>query len=305
MNSSNNIRIYEGEDWEKRIQLLLKIHYKVGNYQEVPARHKGDFGIEGYSTCGVAYQCYAAEEPRTTNDRYEAQRDKITADIGKFINNKSKLIDLFGETVINRWILIVPIFDSSSLAQHASKKTKEVLLANLPYVSSDFKVIIGTDDLFAKQINELTNVGVIDIDIPDLKIETENREDWLNSNSILVQNLEMKGQKISQLKLNGRIEDFKRSMVDHYLRGQNLLDYFNENNPELYAQLSNCKRTYENELYTMSLISSSSANQHLGEAQKEYSESLKNSATKLPVTTIQILVWEAISDWLMRCPLDF
>jgi len=56
---------------------LLKRHHGHTNYQEVPAKHGGDLGLEGFSTNGCAYQCYAAQGYRDTNSLYEAQRDKM------------------------------------------------------------------------------------------------------------------------------------------------------------------------------------------------------------------------------------
>ncbi|BBC26026.1 hypothetical protein ABRG53_3769 [Pseudanabaena sp. ABRG5-3] len=297
------MRFYEGEEWEAYIQLLLKRHYKL-NYQEVPAKHKGDFGIEGYSSCGAVFQCYATEAYET-NQRYEAQRDKITTDIGKFIKNKAEFIKLFGNTVINRWILIVPVFDSALLAQHASKKAKEVLDLNLPYVSNDFKILIVRDDHFAKERNELANVGVIDIDVPDAEINSENREEWLNLNDGLVKNLDTKGQKILSLAPDDKLESFKRLIIDQYLSGQNLLNQLSNNYPDLYASLSNYKLTYEKELFMTSLINDAPSNQFFSKTHKEYEQNIKNVTPNLSSTIIKKLSLEAISDWLMRCPLDF
>lgn len=303
--TSFNVRFWEGEEWEKHIQLLLKRHYGPGNYQEVPAKHVGDFGIEGYSTDGCAYQCYATQEPCTTQQRYDAQRDKITTDIGKFIRNKPELVRLFGGTLIRRWILIVPVSESASLVQHASKKSEEVLRAALPYVSDDFKVVIDTDSCFAKEINELANSGVISVENQNINVDPEHRNDWITTNDGLVGTLSQKAQKIPRLAMDGKIEDFKISMIEHYLRGQNLLDSFSKNYPDIYAQLDNCKRMYEFELTTLSLINSNPAPQHLTEAFKQYSKKLKDSAPNLQSTIIDALSWEGISDWLMRCPLDF
>jgi len=307
MNSSNNIRFYEGEEWEKYIQILLKRHYKLGDYQEIPAKHVGDFGIEGYSTSnlGKVYQCYAVQEPCTTEHRYNSQRDKITTDIQKFIKNKDKFVKLFGNTLINRWILLVPIYDSALLAQHASKKTEEVLQAKLPYVSNDFKVIVTTDDCLSKEIKELSGAGVIDIDIPESEINTESREDWLNSNNSLVINLERKCQKIPSLTSKEKIENFKHLIIDRYLNGQNLLSYLSNNYPQLYANLSNYKLEYENELSMTSLINDFPSNQFLSRTLSEYEQNIKDIAPNLPRATIKKLSGEAISDWLMRCPLDF
>ncbi|MBD2187740.1 hypothetical protein [Pseudanabaena mucicola] len=303
MSSSKNMRFYEGEEWETYIQLLLKRHYKL-NYQEVPAKHKGDFGIEGYSSCGAVFQCYATEAYET-NQRYEAQRKKITTDIGKFIKNKDEFIKLFGNTVINRWILLVPVFDSALLPQHASKKAKEVLELNLPYVSNDFKIFIATDDHFAKERNELANSGVIDIDIPDTEISSKNREEWLNLNDGLVKNLDIKGQKILGISSDDKIESFKRLIIDQYLSGQNLLNQLSDNYPDLYASLSNYKLIYESELSMTSLINDSASNNFFRQTLKEYEQNIKSVTPNLSSTTIKKLSLEAISDWLMRCPLDF
>ena len=303
MDSSKNIRFYEGEEWETYIQLLLKRHYKL-NYQEVPAKHKGDFGIEGYSSCGAVFQCYASEACET-NLRYEAQRDKITTDIGKFIKNKAEFIKLFGNTVINRWILLVPVFDSALLVQHASKKAKVVLDLDLPYVSNDFKIFIETDDYFAKERNELANAGVIDINLPDAEISSENRDEWLNLNDGLVKKLDIKGQKIFSLTSSDKIESFKRLIIDQYLVGQNLLNYLSNNYPDLYVSLSNYKLTYENELTMNSLINDSPSNIFFRQTHKEYEQNIKSVTPNLSSTIIKKLSLEAISDWLMRCPLDF
>ncbi|MCY7331784.1 MAG: hypothetical protein LH649_03805 [Pseudanabaena sp. CAN_BIN31] len=305
MNSLNNPPFYGGEEWEKHIQILLKRHYGLGNYQEVKAKHMGDYGIEGYSTCGSVFQCYATEAYET-NQKYEAQRNKITTDINKFINNKNKLIKIFGNTIINRWILLVPSFDSALLVEHASKKAEDVLKANLPYVSQDFKVIIETDECFLKEIKELAGVGAIEYDTPDIEIKNTDRESWLKSNNVLVNNLELKGNKIPKISADGRIEEFKNLIVSYYLRGQNYLEDVNKYNPDFYARINGCKLTYERELEIMSYISSPSAPDiHFQDAKKEYSQQLQKSFPNLPTSKIDILVWEAISDWLMRCPLDF
>ncbi|MEL6399256.1 MAG: hypothetical protein AAFR26_09245, partial [Cyanobacteria bacterium J06626_4] len=218
--SSSSIRVYEGEEWEAYIKRLLKCHYGPGNYQDVPARHKGDFGIEGYSTTdGCAYQCYAAQEPCTVQHRYESQRNKITTDINKFIYNDKELKKIFGETLIRRWILMVPISESAQLMQHASKKAAEVIKANLAYVSSDFKVIIETDLCFEKEITELSYAGILEIEAPDLNVRSEEREIWLEGNEDLLQNLDKKTNQMPELVDEERINNFKYKIVEHYIRG--------------------------------------------------------------------------------------
>lgn len=303
--ASSHLRNWDGNEWEEHIQLLLQKHYGMGNYQAIPAKHGGDFGIEGYSTDGCTYQCYAAQEPLSTKDRYEHQRDKITTDIGKFIGNKTGLIKIFGTTVIRRWILVVPISESAQLVQHASKKAKQVLDARLPYVSDDFKLIVSTDSCFEKEIQELANIGSIGVVLPKVMVTSEDCDSWLLDNDGLVGNLNRKACKIPKLGSDEKRQGFISLIVSHYLRGQNSLDHFNKNYPDMYARLDNCKRTYEYQLATLSLINDNPAPHHLNETLEKYRTELEKTICTLPSTVVQDLAWEGISDWLMRCPLDF
>jgi hypothetical protein len=303
-----NMRFWDGEEWEKRIQSLLKRYYGPSNYQELPARHGGDFGIEGYSTDGCAYQCYAKQEPCTTLELYESQRDKITVDIGKFISNKTSLTTLFGSTMIRRWILIVPRYESSKLAQHASKKAGEVLEKGLPYISSDFKIMVSTDSPFEKEINELTSSGVLDVEVnPErITVREKDRNSWSITNDNLVVNLHAKANRIPKLSTdNKKTEIFKNEMMDNYLRGQNLLGEFNENFPDLYVKINKCKQAYERHLQMISLVMEEQPSTHFLKTTEEYSFELQKSVPNLPPEIITMLKLEAISDWLMRCPLDF
>jgi hypothetical protein len=303
--ASSHVRNFEGDEWENYIQLLLKRHYRTGDYQEIPARHGGDFGIEGYSTDGCAYQCYAAQEPCTTQKRYESQRDKITVDIGKFIRNKAKLIELFGNTRIDRWILVVPTSESAQLVQHASKKAQKVLDASLPYVSDDFKVMVITDSCFAKEINELSNAGVIEVDTKAIDVNAEDVDGWAISNDGLVGNLNRKAEKILNSKSEIKLKPFSKEIMIHYLRGQVLLSSFSRNYPDIYAHLENCKCVYERQLVILSLMNSDPASQYFTRALADYSDQLYKAVPSLPSTVIETLKWEGVSDWLMRCPLDF
>jgi hypothetical protein len=53
------------------------------------------------------------------------------------------------------------------------------------------------------------------------------------------------------------------------------------------------------------LSNDSPSNQFFTKTHKEYEQNIKSVTPNLPDSTIKKLSWEAISDWLMRCPLDF
>ncbi len=147
-----------GEDWQKWGNLLLARHYGPTEYQKIPDNQKGDAGLEGFTvTSGHAYQAYGCEEPISTALRYEKQRIKITDDIGKFVKNQKILEQIFGAIKITRWVLFVPFFDSKDIVAHASKKTTEVLNANLGYVADGFRVMICDEEIFQIERDRLLN----------------------------------------------------------------------------------------------------------------------------------------------------
>lgn len=137
-----------GVEWQKRIEDLLKIKYRT-DYRIIPDQTQGDHGVEGFSKDGKAYQCYAAAE--NSQNLYAKQRQKITDDIGKFVKNVAELKSIFDLTVINEWILVVPLYNDKALLKHASKKAEEVRKLNLPTVSKDFTITIATEKDFWRE----------------------------------------------------------------------------------------------------------------------------------------------------------
>jgi hypothetical protein len=111
---------------------------------KVPARHKGDFGVDYYCVSGrVAYQCYAVQEPCDVDDRATKQKAKITKDLKKFCT-RAELASLFVGNKVERWILVVPIHDSAQVNLHLSAKTAQVRALGLAYVATDFEVLFTT-----------------------------------------------------------------------------------------------------------------------------------------------------------------
>src|SRR5690606_13888138 len=118
-------KIWTSKEWEAHANELLRERYRaVSGYIPIPDLHEGDGGIEGFSLDGNVYQMYCHENAYTLNKLYEDQREKMTADIKKFIDNKVKLMSLFGKTKIKRWILVVPNHQTRKIISHATKKTQ-------------------------------------------------------------------------------------------------------------------------------------------------------------------------------------
>lgn len=301
-----SIKSWEGIEWQKHIQLLLKRYYGPDAYQDIPDKHIGDYGLEGYSTreC-VAYQCYAAAEPLTTDELYKKQRSKITNDIKKFIDNKEDLKSILGNIKIKTWILVVPRHESALLLKHSEKKASEVRNANLQYVADDFRISIATEDNFAVEAASLRQVNLSMIDVGDTVNNTE-LENWLaNQKGELINNIERKIKKISHVRQGKNELMFRNEMIKKYIEGQNIISSLHDNYPDIYQTLLKCKENREQYLVLESLISPDIPSNMLKDSLKKYRDELTGTVKGVASQTIERLVYEGVADWLMRCPLDF
>lgn len=294
-----------GTEWQDWVDKLLQRHFGPGGYQKIPDNDKGDAGIEGFAVAeGHAYQAYGPVEPLSTTERYEKHRTKMTNDIQKFINNRTKLMKFFGEIKITKWILLVPYYDSKEIVAHATKKTKEVLNAQLPYVSPQFRVCIEDEDAFSVERDALIYARTSEISANGGEISQDYIDQWKDENNDFVQVIDDKAKKISQLNNKNERLEFRNQIIRRYLEGQNILEDLRKY-PSAYENVFRVKSERERHLAMESLLSSGNNSDHLKAALTKIKETVIAETRGIAQTTIEGVAWEAVSDWIIRCPLDF
>ena len=82
---------FNGDSWEKICQMSFKLKYESEVYFEVLAS-PGDYGIEGFTRSGKAFQCYCPDENYSSEILYNKQRDKITKGGEKLSGKRVKYI---------------------------------------------------------------------------------------------------------------------------------------------------------------------------------------------------------------------
>lgn len=181
-----------GDEWQNWANQLLTEHYGPTNYVKI-SDTGGDGGLEGFTRKeGHAFQCYGAEPGKTAKQLYEAQRDKMTEDVKKFIDNKVLLAKILGGTLISRWILLVPKASQKELIAHSNEKTKEVLAANLPYVAAGFYVTVCDEEHFASERDRLLTYKSDVINIETVTPDQSTIDSWSATNDGLVVNWRLK-----------------------------------------------------------------------------------------------------------------
>lgn len=297
-------KIWNPKEWEQYANDLLRERYRsISGYIPIPDLHGGDGGIEGFSLDGNVYQMYCPQNALTTEKLYDDQRDKMTADITKFITNKSKMTSFFGKTKIKRWILVVPQHQTSKIVSHATKKTQEVLDANLSYVdSSDFRVLVWDKSEFRKEELSLLSSGIAVLKLSHIKVSEVDVNDYSSGEPVeFIDNLDRKLSKLNSTP--DRLRRGKGALIKSAIISQNILSELKQDYAEIYEQVTSTQATRASQL-DLEIVDADPETQSLRYQTDTLSHQL-NSKCNLHEDNLTEISRGTVSDWLMNCTLDF
>lgn len=221
-------REWYGNEWQDYCLQLLRARYASHELVEVPDRHKGDLGLEAFTHNGVAFQCYAAQEPVSTAELWEHQRDKLTTDLGKLKKNKIELGRLLGPVAIHAYVFMVHRHESRQLVAHAQTKSTEVRGWELSFVSPEFRITVETDESYNKERDLLCSIPEQLVDLRD--VDESVIDGWRSSNVPLFGDAR---RKLVNLDLTGvRLESRLNALLDQYLVSENGMDSLRDRYPD-------------------------------------------------------------------------
>lgn len=294
-----------GQDWEDICNKLFHLRYK-DNYQEVPARYGGDYGIEGFTFDGDLFQCYCPEDEEfSSKSLYQLQMEKITKDIKKLISNILKLRELNKNAQIKNWHFVTPKYDSKNLVEHCRKKEQEVQKAIAQNVTKDFKIILQTENAYIEEISHLVNANILKISSNVNSYSDEDLELIAVSKNDIINKIKNKLLKDSKFKQDEeKLNNATLLIFKFFIEGEEELARLQKSFPDIYKKLNFLKNNIEKEIELQSTIGleykdlKSILQQHKETLEKDFKDSLEHSV-------ITNLAQEAIADWMARCPIDF
>lgn len=295
---------WSGEDWQEHVIKLLLRRYGA-DLVPIPDRQGGDLGLEAFSRDGCAFQCYAAEEPLSVEELTDKQRDKITRDLNKFVNNEADLLKLFGPTRIKHWILMVPRYESRRLLEHNERKAAEIRTKNLSHVGAEFFVSVQDEKLLAVELQELVKAGTARVQLPTFQPTAQEIQAWAAASAGFAQNIERKVAKLPALRTPETRQAYKDEMIKRFIAGENLIRHLQETFPILHEKVIEVKRGRESILEAERGIHAGPANVAMKDNVNVYRERLSDTVKGFTDSSLDELAWEAVADWLARCPLDF
>lgn len=296
---------WDGDRWEEHCLQLLRMRYKLpGQFERVPSLDQGDLGIEGFSHDGCAYQCYAPDGPLPIKDRYEKQRDKLTADIGKLIDNETGLMAILGGVVIRTYVFMTPVHNSRRLNQHAKTKAAEVRAKGLQHCALDFDIVIHTEEDYAVERWELLNLGLHKLQLDPLPVPEAAVESYVVSNPDLIATIDGKLSKMPGLTTAERVA-LRMGLLRRKLMADNKLVEIRGHHAAGWERVQELRASREDVLEMECLLSKLDPRELLQHTAQGYEKTLRENLSFLTDGDATDIAWGTTADWLGECPLDF
>jgi hypothetical protein len=295
---------WDPKDWENRVLQLIRERHGPENVVRIPDKDRGDLGLEAYTYDGCAYQCYAPEHPVQLSEHVRKIKAKIRDDTKKFRDNNEKLKTLFGSVKIRRWMLVVPLLDSKEIALIYEKRASEIRAVDLPYVDDEFHVLAIDQSDFSTEIEQLRRRAGLRGPVVVLAATDDDVPAWTEANLVLAETLS--GKLHRGFPTENRADHPRRfgAFVKRAIDAENTLDKLRQDMPDLWEGVTTAMRSAEKNLEMLGI-----GRQNPRDILKEEIENLQDSVSQymkgFGPADIQTIAYGTVSDWLMRCPLDF
>ncbi len=304
----------KGDKWENLCNSCYRIRYQENGYMEIPAAHKGDGGIEGFTSNGIVYQCYCPEKEYSDDQLYEHMRTKMTNDTKKLIKSEYAItLKKLGIKDIREWHFVVPEYKDKRIIEHAVKRKKVVLdykdknKEQCDFINKDFNIIIKVAEDFKIELSRVLRTGM-DVKL-DLTVLRNKKVDWTNCNSDKVNNVKRKVRAVMN-NIDEDDQDFidvVNTYMESYVVGMELMEKLRISQNDIYEQIISIEESYKKEMSIRTKMNTdSSMNGELfREIISEFESVLKEELTYLSSTSIRELKLDLISGWLADCSMQF
>ncbi|MDF9409670.1 MAG: hypothetical protein A4E52_00803 [Pelotomaculum sp. PtaB.Bin013] len=305
-----------GDAWEELCDACYRMRYQSDNYQKIPATYGGDAGIEGYTQTGIVYQCYYPERDYNDDELYEHQRNKLTKDINKLIDqeNKQRLHNL-GVPIIKQWHFVIPFYKDSRILQHAIAKRNEILKGKsskpqeYDHLHDDFLIAIKVAEDFKVEISKIIRETITDTKL-NVVAKSFDTIPWDKCPSEKVHNIQRKIKAVMN-PLNDNDEDFNDvvgAYVTYYIKGIEVLRMLQADFPEIYEHIYTLEQACKREVSIKTKMNQDrSLNINIFmEILSEFEQKLSYEFSKyFTSSSIMELKHDMVGAWLADCPMEF
>lgn len=295
-------REWKGKEWQEFALQLVQRRHGAENVQAVPDKVKGDAGLEFFTTCGCLYQCYAPEEAADVAKAASAMKAKAARDLPKLEKNKTVIEQLLAGTTARRWILLCPFLDNKDVVASIRARGVAVKAANLAFLSQDFEALCHSQDDFQAEIEQLRAMSLG----PPLSVSAPTDQQVKDAGDTEIGGRidDKLGRAFGSTAPAGQIAARRDQYVKAHLHRENTLEQLRENHAVLWERAFETIEAEEARLIAVG-ASATLPGQQLQESMSRMEASLAEALPTLNPGLRTRIALGTISDWLIRCPLDF
>jgi hypothetical protein len=295
-------RAWKGDEWQAFALQLVQRRHGPENVQAVPDSVGGDAGLEFFTTSGCLYQCYAPEETSDVAKAASAMKAKAARDLPKLVKYKDKIEGILCGIFATRWILLCPFLDNKEVVADIRKRGLALKGQGLTFLAPDFEALCHSQDDFGSELEQLKSLSLG----PPLIIAIPTHSDIsaASGTSIGTRIDEKLGRAYGSVATGAQIAARRDAYVKAHLYRENALDQLRQNHSVLWERAYQVLEAEETRLIAVGASSTLPAEQ-LQDSTKMIEESLTKALPTLSTGVIIQIALGTVSDWLIRCPLDF
>lgn len=294
-------RAWGGVEWQNYAFRIVQLRHGAVNVQRVPDKVKGDGGLEFFTTDGCLIQCYAPEEISNVAKAASSMKAKATRDLPKLEIYSDEIENLLNGIMVKRWFLLCPFLDDKGVIAHVRKKGREIAAKGLVFLDPSFQALVHSQEDFASQIETLRSQAVgPPITIAEPKQADIDQKAMSPASDTLLRKLSRAFPGLPSETLEQKKIQFVRSLIQH----DNILNSLRINHPTIWEQAYQTIAAEEKHLLLVG-ASGNAPREQLVDSLNRIEAGLKEDLPTLSHAMKQDLSHGALSDWLLRCPLDF
>ncbi|MEX3981821.1 hypothetical protein AB4Y45_22890 [Paraburkholderia sp. EG287A] len=297
---------FDGTSWERLCQSAFKLKYGP-SYQRMPAS-PGDYGIEGWTTDGLAFQCYCPERHYTQDELYDAIRDKITRDVGKLKSYAQQIAERIGSTKIRNWLFVTPTINDNELHKHARKKERDARKWALTILTDDFNISLLDAGYYSSEFEQCRrNAGnalqlgpAVDKSIALPEAPEEYDKLIARKNRMRLKS------RLASPTFEAELSEFNKLVQGKFLRCDHHLATIERTSPQAFAQVIRVIGLYADEMQELKYFWTGEPNELVESVKAELGNRLeKELGGIVSFSDARTLADLVVARWLAVCQLDF
>lgn len=293
-----------GDEFEKHCWELLRRRYPPEQLFYFPADMGGDYGIEGYSADGIAYQCYADRDSQTLRHRTDKQKAKLYEDTCKLKKYAGKLGKALGDTIIENYFLMVPEYHAVELLEYAFRRAEAVKGFDLGFISTSFAIHIKTPKDYPGELRAALMDRSATALVAEPQIGEHDLTMFVEEKPNLIQVIDEKLAVLQSINQDVDVIGVRDQLVRSFLIKEQIMESLKDW-PGTWESVERRRQLRQDALELESELDTDPANKRLLVLIREYQRDLLEKVGGIREPDAQRLAHGQIGEWLMRCPLRF